>query len=142
MGGRGSVSVTRKRRKKYKGNMSNTNPQPASPSGGGGNDVSDVKSKTTPVSAEDKRILDGRDRGKYDSGYFQTSDSWDINEMLRNGIEPSDFTDLDLKMVAETMDKNMKPLNGDISVIRAVNNSYLKSIGINVRGEIIAGDKR
>ena len=113
--------------------------------GSGG--YSEVDRHYTEISEEDKAILDG---WVNDYGYFQTPQSWRINKALRNheqfGI-PLDQAILDqhdswsflseemqqtridkIKQTIRTMDKNMKPLDKDINVVRMTTGKWLLSM--------------
>lgn len=100
--------------------------KPSRVSSGG---TSNVATRTTMMSQEDAEILDGRINPP-PSGYFQigSNGSYTINEALREGNENS-LSDAQKRVVA-TMDKNMKPLDSDIEVVRMADFDYLTSLGI------------
>ena len=110
---------------------------------GKNNAFSDVDSRTTPISDEDKEIVGGH---ALSVRYFQSSDSFDINGALRNAAEfdmsieealksygwLSATKISDMLKVINTMDKNMHPLDNDINVVRMADNNYLTSLLKNV----------
>ena len=110
-------------------------------------EYSSVSAKATPISDKDKEILDGH-VNTY--GYFQTPESWRLNKAIRNhemnGV-PLDEAILEqypswkllspeaqenrlnrVKKTLTTMDKNMKPLDADINVIRMTTGKWLLSM--------------
>jgi len=108
---------------------------------------SDVATKSTDISDADKAILDG-DSNWY--GYFQTSESWRLNKAIRehevNGVPLDDAIRAQhpqwnalspevqesrlnrVKKTLATMDKNMKPLDADINVVRLTTGKWLLSM--------------
>ena len=106
-----------------------------------------VDQRLTPMSDEDKKWLNGWGN-QY--GYFQTSESWRINKAIRDSAQfgiplqeaignyhpgwdlDSDETrnakiDKVMKTI-RTMDKNMKPLDDDIKVVRMTTGKWLLSM--------------
>lgn len=77
-----------------------------------------------------------------DYGYFSTPNSWDINEVLREGWDPYDktqadaFRDEDITTI-KTLDKNMKPSTRDIELYRKVGNSFYDKFGISLDNDSI-----
>lgn len=80
--------------------------------------------------------------GGGEGGYFSTPNSWDINEVLREGWDPYDeeqsnaFTDDDLTTI-KTLDKNMKPSTRDIEIYRKIGNSFYDKFGISLDNDSI-----
>ena len=90
---------------------------------------SDVDSRTTPMPEEDiTQVTEGW------APYFQSSNSFRINEVLRNmedgqSLEDA-FTGRNEKNLAtvQAMDRNMLPLNKDIQVARMAAEEYLSNL--------------
>ena len=110
-----------------------------------------MDSRTTQMSEEDKRQVGG---GDWENRYFQSSNAFDINEALRvvardGGDERAELekrlrrikSDADVQETLKTidaMDRNMKPLNKNIRVVRLADNEYLHAVlnacGVNTNG--------
>ena len=98
-------------------------------------DFSDVDSHTTKMSDEDRKIVDSN----YNSnGYFQTWNAFEINEALRyahdnnvsieDGItKTGDNVEKQMQTI-DAMDRNMKPTNKDMNVIRLADSNYLNRV--------------
>ena len=102
---------------------------------------SDVDSHTTPMSDEDKEQI-----GFSDARYFNSSDSFTINAVLREAADNDD--DIDevlrehvmnsfwhdesdiekLRATIDAMDRSMSPTNKDMEVTRMADSSYLNRI--------------
>lgn len=81
------------------------------------NDMAEEMGQTRDqMSTEDYNTMTGW------SGYFQTGNSFDLNEKLRNGKPLSDKN----KKVVDALDRNMKPSTKDIQVNRMVGESFLR----------------
>ena len=96
---------------------------------------SDVDSRTTPMSDEDKKQVSS----DFGTSYFQTSNSFTINEILRNTDnddnllqnlrEEYTFTKADkVYETIQAMDRNMQPLNDSIKVVRLADMDYITSV--------------
>lgn len=122
MGGNGSDDVSIVKRNREKSN----------------DYYSDVDSRTTYMSDKDREQVGGS--SNWESRYFQSSNSFRLNRALREGAMEGDESVQDslkayfgrnwekqLKTV-EAMDRNMRPLNKDINVVRLADEGYLASI--------------
>ena len=104
---------------------------------------SDVDSRTTPISDNDKKQI----AGDWDTRYFQSSNAFTINEILRgtgsddellqNLREEYTFTKADkVYETIQVMDRNMQPLNDSIKVVRLADMDYITSVlqacGVNI----------
>lgn len=92
---------------------------------------SNVATKTTLISEEDKAIM----FDKYD-GYLETGNSHYINKDLRR--DRYDTMNAEDKLIVDVMDRNMKPLDQDIEVMRMVDTMYLNALGVNF-GDFLDG---
>lgn len=103
---------------------------------------SNADSKFTMMTDEDIAILSGLIEPP-PGGYFQVGagGSYSINSALRKG----DISDLSAsnKRIINVMDRNMKPLDKDIDVIRFVGKGYLLSLGVdkNLIMNVLGGDE-
>ena len=101
--------------------------------------VSDVDSRTTPMSDEDKQIVGGIDN--WSTRYFQTATAFDINKALRSMVDKgytidealsrlgkSDNTIEGIKKTIDAMDRNMYPTNKDMEVTRLAKADYAERI--------------
>lgn len=97
-----------------------------STSGGDNGAVSDVRTKTTPMSDEDKEIVAPSD-WLSSGGYFQTSNSFRINDKLRKAAMGGDQSILQ-DPVVQAMDRNMSPVNADFKAVRMVDDRWFDSL--------------
>lgn len=124
--------------------------QPISQGTGNSEEIySDVDTHTTPMSDEDiKQVSDD-----WHTAYFQTGNAFVINTALRKNAKEGvpieetfrkkgkDEEDIQgsLKTI-ETMDKNMRPTNKEMKLLRLTDGSYIENILINadVSNKVIA----
>lgn len=105
---------------------------------------SDVDSRTTPISDEDKAILKNGS-----NGYFQTANAFMINKAIRQSqkeriplvdaleyqyrqygysTQQSEEKAQKALKVIDAMDRNMHPLDRDINVVRMTTNKWLRTL--------------
>lgn len=85
--------------------------------------ISDVSKRYTYMTDEDAKILTNKS-----FGYFQTGNSWDINECLRG---EKIMTEKRLETI-EVLDKNMRPINKEMVVVRMADRDYTESLGVDL----------
>lgn len=90
------------------------------------NGISDVSKRVTDgITAEDKKLL----AGDWATRYFQSANSFRINEALR---EASDRGDTNAAIFSnptvQAMDRSMRPTNADMRVLRKCDNNFLDRI--------------
>lgn len=79
----------------------------------------------TQIGETDYKSMVGKTWGQ---GYFQTSNSFEINEMLRDGVQISKMPPADQETI-KTLDKHMKPSTQDIKLHRMADENFLQNLG-------------
>lgn len=97
--------------------------------------VSNVDTRTTPMSAEDINQVSG----SWSTGYFQTATAFDINNVLRTAAEKNEDVSeamanrypsksAELMKTINAMDRNMHPTDKDMQLLRLTGDSYTEKV--------------
>jgi len=117
-------------------------------SGGSKDNYSDVDTHYTKINPDDFTHMVHRS-GIYNSGYFQSANSWKINGALRDAVADGISVRASLELeygdedelaeayrTIDAMDKSMLPLNKDIELVRMADNGYLENLITNGGAEL------